>query len=64
MSRITREALLRRLQEGRKIEARLRGLARRLERVSSKEAQELMTLVQPEPLAESDRIREAIPSDK
>jgi hypothetical protein len=57
MRRITRESLLQRLQEGRKIEARLRGLARQLERISPGEAQGLVTLVQPEltaPLAESD----------
>jgi len=63
MRRITRESLLHHLREGRKIEARLRGFAARLERTSPKEAEGLMTLVQPEPLSESDRIFEVIDAE-
>jgi hypothetical protein len=48
MRRITRKLLLQRLQEGRAIEARLRGLAGRLEQFSQEDAQELVALVQPE----------------
>ena len=60
MPRITRESLRQRLQEGWKIEARLRGLARRLERISPEEVHDVMTLVQPQPFAESCRILGAI----
>ena len=64
MRRITRESLLQRLQEGRKIEARLRGLASRLERISPEKAHEVMTLVQPQPLAESCHILQTIDAKK
>ncbi len=60
MGRTTRDSLLQRLQEGRKIEERLRGLARRLERISPEEAYDVMTLVQPQPLAESCHILQTI----
>jgi hypothetical protein len=60
MSRITRESLLQRLEEARELEGRLRGLAARLERISPKEAHDVMTLLQPQRLAETNRILEAI----
>ena len=63
MRRITRESVLHRLQEGRNIEARLRGLARRLARISPKEAHDVMTLLQPQLPAESNRVLQAIDAE-
>jgi hypothetical protein len=58
MRRISQRLLQQRLQEGREIEAHLRGLARRLERISPEDAEELREMVRPVTL--SDRILDAI----